>query len=250
MRIKYALLFYIVIKRGSTIIYSLYILIKWEYLLVGGGIKNLKYSQIISLIVIFLLSYVFGSILMLYGVKYLSHITIINTFYIFLYIYIVQFIIQSLKVSIIKGKFESYHNLIFKNKILISKFILVNFFYFTLLGIGILGFLLLSLFFSGIKYVFIILMILFVSVLHIIYTLCTLYIGDNSVIKQKLINIKNHRKDLLKLLIINLVIIGILFILMNFIIYFRGIIFAIIVLFDLLLNEIDKIYLYNKFENI
>lgn len=212
-----------------------------------GQVKYLKYNKVINLVIILILSYVMGSLLIIYGLKYLSHITIINTFAMFLYIYIFQFIIQSLKVTIIKDKFNSFHNLIFKDRFLIFKFTGINFLYFLLTGIGVLGFLLLSLFFSNLKYMFIIFMLLCISVLHIIYTLCTLYIKDNSIIKRKLIAIKNYKGSLIRLVLINLIITSVLFFFMNFIAYFKGMIFVIIVLIDLLLNEINKIYLYNKF---
>ncbi len=209
---------------------------------------KIPYNKILILILMFILSYILGSLVIISTIKYLNHLTIINTFYVMVLLYLSQGIIEILKM-IFLNDYKVFEDKRFYFKKLL-RVIIINLCFFIIMGIGVLGFLLLSLFFSTFKYLFIFLMFVCGSLLYIIYTLWVLYVRDFNDGKLKFRKLLEDKKNLFKIILIGTLAMFMVFILFNFLVPLKGIVFPIILFLDLLLNEIVRKNSYYINENI
>lgn len=202
-----------------------------------GILKN-KHSNGLKIILL-IISFLLGSILILYSFKYIKNLTILNTFLILLSIYLLQLILEIFKLSI----FNLDKNPNSKFKLVLNKKILfVNLLFFLISSFLIFSCLIFGLFFSKIQIVFYIFMGIGLGIIYLLYTIELLKIIDYSYSNIKL---KNCAYDFIFLWLINSLCITVLISIIYLIKYLSGFTFVILSLVNMILFNINNRHLKN-----
>lgn len=209
--------------------------------------NNFKFNLLLLKIVLLILSFIMGSVLILFVLKYLNNITILNTFLILLYIYFFQLVVEIIKYFIVYIENKNLYNNVLKlNKVFNCKFLMINFCTFMLGSLVILSCLLFGLFFSSFKVLSILFMGICLGVIYLFYTIELFKIIDYNFKKYSFEKLKNNSRDFSILSLINglcIVLISNLFYLFN---YFYALVFVFVVLVNLILFNINQKYLRKK----
>ncbi len=204
-----------------------------------GILKN-NYRNFAWLKIIFLLiSFLLGSVLILYSFKYINSITIFNTFLILLSVYVLQLILEIFKISL----FTLNENINGRFKLILNKKILfLNLLFFLISCFCILSCLIFGLLFTKIQVIFNILMGLGLGIIYLFYTIELFKIIDYTFLN---IKFKNYIYDLIFIWLINSLCITMLISIMYLIKYLGGFTVVIITLVNMILFNINNIRLKN-----
>lgn len=209
--------------------------------------NNFKFNSLLLKTILLILSFIMGSVLILFVLKYLNNITILNTFLILVYIYFFQLVVEIIKyfIAYIENK-NLYNNSLQWNKVFNCKFLIINFCTFIFGSLVILLCLLFGLFFSSFKVLSILFMGICLGVIYLFYTIELFKIIDYNFKKYNFENLKNNSRDFLILSLINglcIILISNLFYLFN---YLYALVFVFVVLVNVVLFNINQIYLRKK----
>lgn len=211
--------------------------------------KIFKYSPGIVLIIVLTLTFILGNNMLNIVSNYLKDITIIGTFLILVYIYFFQLIVEVLKNLVLycKDRVKTKRN--FNSKDIFNfKFLLLNFGAFLIICLVVLGCSLFGAFFSGIKILFIVVMVLLLSGIYLIYTVEFLNMIEYNFKKYDYKSFKNKRDEFLILILINGLIIIITSIMIKFFLILMPIMtFIILLLSNFILCTVNVKYMEEKF---